>query len=352
MLTCSTGQRSQSFPGSGLVDVAQGVRADADRKVLAAAPAGSRRARAAANNDDASCPRTVTRRPGLDASSPYQQNTPTCLTSSFCPLAMTTAFRPPTKAIVSAADLALWQTSPTHADVLAFITGLSTSVLDTPLSHPTPPSAAIEGLLSLLAEVEALVGEHPPQDHGTSRFGNPAFRPFLDAVRAASAGWLAAIEGVPDEAVCELKGYFDASWGDRERIDYGSGMELNFVCLLCVLPAARKLSASCDGSELTASADRPAPPLTRLCLSKLGVFKEEDRQALVLKVFWGCARCSCSSVWATRVLTPSCVDPTIQLHQGHAHPAENVLARTGRLARRLGPRRLPLPAVPLRRRSA
>lgn len=147
---------------------------------------------------------------------------------------MSSAFRSPTKAIVSAADLALWQASPTHADVVAFVTGLSSSVVDTPLSQPTASSAAVDSLLALLSEVEALVGEHPPQDHGSSRFGNPAFRPFVDAVRSASAGWLAAVEAVPAEAVCELKGYFDASWGDRDRIDYGSGMELDFVCLLCV----------------------------------------------------------------------------------------------------------------------
>jgi Phosphotyrosyl phosphate activator (PTPA) protein len=38
----------------------------------------------------------------------------------------------------------------------------------------------------------------------------------------------------PSEAITEVSGYFCESWGNRARIDYGSGMELNFLCWLCV----------------------------------------------------------------------------------------------------------------------
>ena len=38
----------------------------------------------------------------------------------------------------------------------------------------------------------------------------------------------------PLEAITEVSGYFCEAWGNRARIDYGSGMELNFLCWLCV----------------------------------------------------------------------------------------------------------------------
>eukprot|EP01133_Synstelium_polycarpum_P017926 gene17926-21384_t len=57
------------------------------------------------------------------------------------------------------------------------------------------------------------------------------------------------------EAANEIAQYVSNSFGDRTRIDYGSGHELNFICSL-------------------------------LCLVKLGFFTREDYAALVLKVFY------------------------------------------------------------------
>jgi len=42
----------------------------------------------------------------------------------------------------------------------------------------------------------------------------------------------ARIIGLPSEAVPEVETYFQLAWGNRERVDYGSGMELNFLCWL------------------------------------------------------------------------------------------------------------------------
>jgi hypothetical protein len=39
---------------------------------------------------------------------------------------------------------------------------------------------------------------------------------------------------IPEEAIPEVSGYFTEAWGNRSRIDYGSGMELNFLCWLYV----------------------------------------------------------------------------------------------------------------------
>ena len=56
--------------------------------------------------------------------------------------------------------------------------------------------------------------------------------------------------------------YFGEAWGNRSRIDYGSGMELNFLCWM-------------------------------ICLERLGVVQESDHVALVIRAFW---RCVCSQL--------------------------------------------------------
>jgi len=41
-----------------------------------------------------------------------------------------------------------------------------------------------------------------------------------------------SIPGLPTDAIPEVSIYFENAWGNRARIDYGSGMELNFLCWL------------------------------------------------------------------------------------------------------------------------
>ena len=43
-----------------------------------------------------------------------------------------------------------------------------------------------------------------------------------------------SIPGLPEAAIPEISVYFEEAWGNRTRIDYGSGMELNFLCWMCV----------------------------------------------------------------------------------------------------------------------
>jgi Phosphotyrosyl phosphate activator (PTPA) protein len=38
------------------------------------------------------------------------------------------------------------------------------------------------------------------------------------------------LPNLPSESIAEVSVYFNESWGNRTRIDYGSGMELNFLC--------------------------------------------------------------------------------------------------------------------------
>ena len=66
------------------------------------------------------------------------------------------------------------------------------------------------------------------------RFGNRAYRTLMDRVIAASDEKLAELTTVPgfEKALPEIKIYWEESFGHYERIDYGTGHELNFVAFL------------------------------------------------------------------------------------------------------------------------
>jgi serine/threonine-protein phosphatase 2A activator len=111
-------------------------------------------------------------------------------------------------------------------------------------------------VLKVLEAVDALVTKHPAADMVSSRFGKPEFRDFYDELQKTTGDILrkSTLPKVPDEAIPELEAYLVESWGNRTRIDYGSGHELNFVSFL-------------------------------LCLSKLGTLTAKVYAAVVLKVF-------------------------------------------------------------------
>ena len=62
---------------------------------------------------------------------------------------------------------------------------------------------------------------------------DPAYA-YVVALQAAPRFQEQVLQVRPSEAIIEVSGYFCESWGNRTRIDYGSGMELNFLCWLCV----------------------------------------------------------------------------------------------------------------------
>jgi serine/threonine-protein phosphatase 2A activator len=127
-----------------------------------------------------------------------------------------------------------------------------------------------------------MVKDHPPVQQ-PMRYGNVAFRfhmrapaparlaltrPCLALTRPCPRSWFDGVNAcaeeklraalpsaaASDDNVRELAAYLCSSFGDRQRIDYGTGHELNFVALL-------------------------------LCLSKLQAFPASDAAAVVLVVF-------------------------------------------------------------------
>ena len=154
-------------------------------------------------------------------------------------------FYKPTRRILSPSDHELFLDSQTYKLLLAFVFGLTEAVVDTPISAAsnTEPNPIVIKLLETLDKVEDVVRRSPPEEQGDSRFGNKGFRDFLDLAGKEHAGWHKVL-GVPRVAIQEVSTYLLQSFGNRTRIDYGSGHELNFILWLLCLYQLRLLSPS------------------------------------------------------------------------------------------------------------
>ncbi|KAJ9665336.1 Serine/threonine-protein phosphatase 2A activator 2 [Coniosporium apollinis] len=172
-------------------------------------------------------------------------------------------FLTPSRRILSKHDHELFLASPTFTLITSFIFTLSDSVRDTPVSavntaNLSPTTAAV---LSILDEAEQILGQCPAEDTGGSRFGNAAFRTFLDATERAQEGWHQKLGLSDPAAIEEVSTYLQHSFGNRARIDYGSGHELNFFMWLLCLYQLGRFSPPTPSSPSTGSA---TPALTTI----------------------------------------------------------------------------------------
>lgn len=168
----------------------------------------------------------------------------------------------PRKRIVTDRHLAHFHASETFSEILGLIQACNEAVKGRTLLDNVHVSDAVAALLAAVDRVRCLVDETPRDTDAASvsRFGNPAFRTLYRKIVDATDDTMAGIPGLEGEGKRrereELAVYFYEAWGNAKRIDYGSGMELNFLCWL-------------------------------LGLVKLGVLDlERDAAALVLRVFW------------------------------------------------------------------
>ncbi|OAQ81766.1 serine/threonine-protein phosphatase 2A activator 2 [Purpureocillium lilacinum] len=165
-------------------------------------------------------------------------------------------YKIPTRRILSRQDHEIFQSSPAYALIKAWVFGLAEAVVDTPCSAVKDDdlSDTVKAILAILDECEELINKSPPSEQGGSRFGNKAFRGFLDLARDNSPKWHQSLKVEDEGAIAEASTYLNQSFGNRNRIDYGSGHELNFMMWL-------------------------------LCLYQLGRLQRPDFKALVLRVF-------------------------------------------------------------------
>lgn len=165
-------------------------------------------------------------------------------------------FEKPRRRILSTKDHETFLSSPTYGLILSWIFTISDSVKSRPQSsvHLETLSPPIVRICSVISSIEESIDSHPPEDTG-SRFGNPSFRGFHDdLVRRSSTTYPSTLTISDKGANEELSTYLTNSFGSRERLDYGSGHELNFIMWL-------------------------------LCLYLLGELERSDFPAIVLVVF-------------------------------------------------------------------
>lgn len=160
----------------------------------------------------------------------------------------------PRKRLLNDRDMVLWEHSDTMAQLVGFIEKLAQSVVGhTNDQFELPISENINKTMDLLEDVTKIIDQNPVvKDAELSRFGKVEFRDFYNALNDQSIHLLE--ETYPDltfDQVRQLQIYFVESWGDKRRIDYGSGHELNFICFLFSLTKYGIFNLSEDHTDAT-----------------------------------------------------------------------------------------------------
>ncbi|KAL6944945.1 Serine/threonine-protein phosphatase 2A activator 2 [Hanseniaspora vineae] len=139
------------------------------------------------------------------------------------------------KRLLTVQDMELWKESATYHELLAFIEKLAHSVAGCENNQYTLPiSDNVEKTCKILDEIVAIFDSHPVlKDKETTRFGKLEFRDFYDEIGEKGKQLISKeFVTLSSDQVEELSVYLLNSFGDRQRIDYGSGHELNFLCFL------------------------------------------------------------------------------------------------------------------------
>ncbi|KAL6708626.1 Serine/threonine-protein phosphatase 2A activator 2 [Coniothyrium glycines] len=151
----------------------------------------------------------------------------------------------PSRRILSPDDHALFLNSGTCSLVEAFVYGIADSVRGRAVSSikDSEITDTVGKIVRVLGEAGKVLDRCPPEDTG-SRFGNPVFRTFLDGIETSLPEWHAQLGFTDQKQVDEISTYLHHSLGNKRRIDYGSGHELNFFLWLLCLNRLGRLPSS------------------------------------------------------------------------------------------------------------
>lgn len=160
----------------------------------------------------------------------------------------------PKKAVKTPTDMAIWKKSEAYLEYLGFILALNESVQGKDLYVECPQSPIIDNIIQMLNEFDEWITQIPPTEQ-PQRFGNKSFRTWHERLQQNGVEELQKV--LPQKlyrAIPEIVEYLYEGFGNATRIDYGTGHEMAFLMFLC-------------------------------CMFKIGAFKEEDKVAVVVKIF-------------------------------------------------------------------
>ena len=140
---------------------------------------------------------------------------------------------PLTRKIQGVNDLKQWMNSPGYKDLTSFIRQLNrfaTAQHNGFSDLNLIQDQKLVALKNLLHVLSAKVDEiEPYTEDKNQRFGNKAYRVWFDEMRSQLDGYFRLFS---EENAKELRQYLEDSFGNKQRIDYGTGHELNFIIFL------------------------------------------------------------------------------------------------------------------------
>ena len=129
--------------------------------------------------------------------------------------------------------------SPAYKEILDFIYAIQAELKG--MKKSSMPPTSNECLLKfdpLFDKLEEIYNNNPPKK-GEARFDDPVFKRFHEELTNKFTDimntTILSPKNMPKNIIIELKTYFLDSFGNQFRLDYGTGHELNFFCMLLIL---------------------------------------------------------------------------------------------------------------------
>jgi serine/threonine-protein phosphatase 2A activator len=170
----------------------------------------------------------------------------------------------PRRRIFSNNDMLQWKHSDAYKSISTFIRQLcflitNRKLTDIERQHGSSMSDALKQCITNLDTLEQFIDEYPATDERRemSRFGNLAFRDWFDRMLLESDQMQQTVLQKSDinnkdesYKYKELSAYWKESFGNRTRIDYGTGHELSFAGYMCCLAKLNIVTSENDAMSL------------------------------------------------------------------------------------------------------